>query len=274
MAHRLGSVLSQSFGEAESCEASSIVKADHLLFDAGRAARACRSSRPPVTTAPPSRPVTTPASSSRPASRPRTRWSPASARPASPPPSRPAPTSRRPRGTTCTGRAAAVTASCTSARRSRTASSTPAGRGVPDISYSGDVNNGLLIAWSEGDPANTGDIFMFGGTSAGSPQWAAIAALADQANHRRLGSAQRQPVRDRAQLAVPLRVPRHHHRQQLRLADRHQRQPGDHRRLPGHQGLGRGDRPRHARRRPPAQVPALGAGRAGRDADGRKSAPG
>ena len=26
------------------------------------------------------------------------------------------------------------------------------GRGVPDVSYSGDVNNGLLIAWSQGDP--------------------------------------------------------------------------------------------------------------------------
>jgi subtilase family serine protease len=61
------------------------------------------------------------------------------------------------------------------------------GRGVPDISYSGDVNNGLLIAWSQGDPANTGDIFLFGGTSAGSPQWAAIIALADQNAHHRLG---------------------------------------------------------------------------------------
>lgn len=61
------------------------------------------------------------------------------------------------------------------------------GRGVPDISYSGDVNNGLLIAWSQGVPANVGDIFIFGGTSAGSPQWAAIIALADQAGHHRLG---------------------------------------------------------------------------------------
>jgi subtilase family serine protease len=58
---------------------------------------------------------------------------------------------------------------------------------VPDISYSADVNNGLLIAWSQGDPANVGDIFLFGGTSAGSPQWAAIIALADQAGHHPLG---------------------------------------------------------------------------------------
>jgi subtilase family serine protease len=53
------------------------------------------------------------------------------------------------------------------------------GRGVPDVSYSGDVNNGLLIAWSQGVPANVGDIFIFGGTSAGSPQWAAMTALVD-----------------------------------------------------------------------------------------------
>jgi subtilase family serine protease len=53
------------------------------------------------------------------------------------------------------------------------------GRGVPDVSYSGDVNNGLLIAWSEGDPANLGDIWIFGGTSAGSPQWAAMTSLVD-----------------------------------------------------------------------------------------------
>lgn len=50
-------------------------------------------------------------------------------------------------------------------------------RGVPDVAYSGDVNNGLLIAWSEDDIANLGDIFIFGGTSAGSPQWAAMTAL-------------------------------------------------------------------------------------------------
>jgi subtilase family serine protease len=51
------------------------------------------------------------------------------------------------------------------------------GRGVPDVAYSGDVNGGLLIAWSGGDPANVGDIWIFGGTSAGSPQWAAMTSL-------------------------------------------------------------------------------------------------
>ncbi len=58
---------------------------------------------------------------------------------------------------------------------------------MPDVSYSGDVNNGLLIAWSQADPAKVGSIYLFGGTSAGSPQWAAITALADQADHRPLG---------------------------------------------------------------------------------------
>ena len=61
------------------------------------------------------------------------------------------------------------------------------GRGVPDVAYSGGVNNGLLIAWSQGVAANVGNVFVFGGTSAGSPQWAAIIALADQADHHRLG---------------------------------------------------------------------------------------
>jgi subtilase family serine protease len=54
-----------------------------------------------------------------------------------------------------------------------------AGRGVPDVAYSGDVNNGLLIAWSGGDPTQVGTFYLFGGTSAGSPQWAAITALID-----------------------------------------------------------------------------------------------
>jgi subtilase family serine protease len=60
-------------------------------------------------------------------------------------------------------------------------------RGVPDVSYSADINGGLLIAWSQGLPAQVGGIFDFGGTSAGSPQWAAIIALADQSAHQRIG---------------------------------------------------------------------------------------
>jgi subtilase family serine protease len=60
-------------------------------------------------------------------------------------------------------------------------------RGVPDIAYSGDVNNGLLIAWSQGDPTQVGNVYEFGGTSAAAPQWAAIAALANQNAHHPLG---------------------------------------------------------------------------------------
>jgi subtilase family serine protease len=52
-------------------------------------------------------------------------------------------------------------------------------RGVPDVAYSGDVNDGLLIAWSGGVAENVGSIYIFGGTSAGSPQWAAMTALVD-----------------------------------------------------------------------------------------------
>jgi len=59
-------------------------------------------------------------------------------------------------------------------------------RGVPDVSYNADVYGGVIGVCSE---CNFGQrtFAVFGGTSAGSPQWAAIAALADQAAGRRLG---------------------------------------------------------------------------------------
>jgi subtilase family serine protease len=58
------------------------------------------------------------------------------------------------------------------------------GRGVPDVSYNGGVFGGVIVAWYAFGP---GAFFIFGGTSAGAPQWAGITALADQANGRRLG---------------------------------------------------------------------------------------
>ena len=60
------------------------------------------------------------------------------------------------------------------------------GRGVPDVAYDGDVNGGVLTVWSE---SGLGEnlVFIFGGTSAGSPQWAALIAIADQAGDGRLG---------------------------------------------------------------------------------------
>jgi len=59
-------------------------------------------------------------------------------------------------------------------------------RGVPDVTYSADVYNGVLVAFSAGN-GGTPAFFIFGGTSAGSPQWAALAALADQAAGHDLG---------------------------------------------------------------------------------------
>jgi len=59
-------------------------------------------------------------------------------------------------------------------------------RGVPDVTYSGDVYNGVLVVFSAGN-GGTPAFFIFGGTSAGSPQWAALTSLADQAAGHRLG---------------------------------------------------------------------------------------
>jgi subtilase family serine protease len=62
-----------------------------------------------------------------------------------------------------------------------------AARGVPDISYNAAIIGGVLAVWStSGQGANL--VFQFGGTSAGSPQWAGLAALADQFGHHRIGN--------------------------------------------------------------------------------------
>jgi len=59
-------------------------------------------------------------------------------------------------------------------------------RGVPDISYNAAINGGVLAVWSTSG-AGPNIVFIFGGTSAGSPQWAGITALGSQMAHRRLG---------------------------------------------------------------------------------------
>lgn len=59
------------------------------------------------------------------------------------------------------------------------------GRGVPDVSYNAGVNTGVLTVWSES--GTTDAVYIFGGTSAGSPQWAGIIALTDQIAHGRVG---------------------------------------------------------------------------------------
>ena len=54
-------------------------------------------------------------------------------------------------------------------------------REVPDVSYNAAVFNGVIVAFD-------GFFYGVGGTSAGSPQWAAIIAIVDQLAHRRAGN--------------------------------------------------------------------------------------
>ena len=61
-----------------------------------------------------------------------------------------------------------------------------AARGVPDVAFNADIFGGVLAACSECG-AGPGAFFIFAGTSSGSPQWAAITAVADQAAGHRLG---------------------------------------------------------------------------------------
>jgi len=54
-------------------------------------------------------------------------------------------------------------------------------RATPDVSYDAAVDGGVFGYWSAGVSSGIpGGFYIFGGTSAGSPQWSAIAALADQ----------------------------------------------------------------------------------------------
>jgi subtilase family serine protease len=69
----------------------------------------------------------------------------------------------------------------------------PRARGVPDIAYSASLGHSILVIMTcttTDAPACGGVgtfIFGFGGTSAGSPQWAGLVALAAQLGHGRLG---------------------------------------------------------------------------------------
>jgi len=62
-------------------------------------------------------------------------------------------------------------------------------RGVPDVAYNGDVFGGVLVAFgvNVGPGTGPGSFFIFGGTSAGAPQWSALSALTNQVAHRRVG---------------------------------------------------------------------------------------
>ncbi len=58
-------------------------------------------------------------------------------------------------------------------------------RGVPDVSYSAAIEHGALTYLNI--PGLPPGMYLFGGTSAGSPQWAAITAIADQVAGHDLG---------------------------------------------------------------------------------------
>jgi hypothetical protein len=53
-------------------------------------------------------------------------------------------------------------------------------REVPDVSYNADPNTGVAVYDSYGNIFSGRGWLVFGGTSAGAPQWAALVALADQ----------------------------------------------------------------------------------------------
>ncbi len=61
-------------------------------------------------------------------------------------------------------------------------------RTVPDVSYNAAVFQGVLTHWDATPFGRPSGWYRFGGTSAGSPQWAGIVAIADQIAGGRIGS--------------------------------------------------------------------------------------
>jgi subtilase family serine protease len=186
VSHHLGSVLSQSYGEAESCEAASVRTADHTLFaqaaaedmsvfaasgDTGAAEPSCNKKTYLKSVGlPAADPLVTSVGAT-------------------------SLTAAQPKGGYKSEAAWNDQYGASNGGYSKLFGRpwyqngfvNSSGRGVPDVSYSGDVNNGLLVAWSQGQAADVGNFYEFGGTSAAAPQWAAIAALADQNAHHALG---------------------------------------------------------------------------------------
>jgi subtilase family serine protease len=60
-------------------------------------------------------------------------------------------------------------------------------RGVPDVAYSAATKGAALIYWSQGGTDLPPDFYIFTGTSLGTPQWAGLVALAEQPSQHRLG---------------------------------------------------------------------------------------
>ena len=59
-------------------------------------------------------------------------------------------------------------------------------RVVPDIAYNGDPKSGVLVVWSSSGQGKDLAV-VFGGTSAGSPQWAGITVLLNEVLGKRVG---------------------------------------------------------------------------------------
>jgi subtilase family serine protease len=59
-------------------------------------------------------------------------------------------------------------------------------RGVPDVAYNAAIIGGVLAVWSSSGQGQD-LVFRFGGTSAGSPQWAGLVALSAQLRHAKVG---------------------------------------------------------------------------------------
>lgn len=74
------------------------------------------------------------------------------------------------------------------------AGTNPTRRGIPDVSYNAGVQGGVLthagalLASLGLSPTDATKFFIIGGTSAGSPQWAGLGVLADQLAGHRLGN--------------------------------------------------------------------------------------
>ncbi len=72
----------------------------------------------------------------------------------------------------------------------KTAKALKESRGYPDVAYNAGVEGGVIVYLGFLDtvfgPGNNG-FYIFGGTSAGAPQWAGITAIANQAAGRPLG---------------------------------------------------------------------------------------
>lgn len=186
VAHNLGDIISQSFGEAESCADPALIKKEHALFEAatdkgmtlfassgdfGPLQKDCNGSLVPAASTPASDP-----------------------------------------NVTAVGGTTLLADPTSGARISETAWGDRFGaggggfssiyerpgyqasfnknhesRGLPDVAYAAGAIGSIVVSFGS-SPAGPNHFFQVFGTSGGAPQWAAIGALADQLNEHRLGA--------------------------------------------------------------------------------------